>query len=100
MSGGSYNYLCYKDATQLLSAESDSDIQGMSDRLAGLGYASDAAMETEQLLLTIRQSRNRIDAIVKRLSPVWRAIEWWDSGDSGEDNVKDSLENYRGNQAE
>lgn len=95
MSGGSYNYLCHKFDTQdLLNATEE--LRQMSDRLAGLGYAQDAAQETEQLLLTLRQVQNRVSAIQQRLAPVWRAIEWWDSCDSGEDGVKAALARYRG----
>lgn len=93
MSGGSYDYLCHKQAEDLMTMERS--LQAMSDRLAGLGYASDAALETQQLLLTIRQYQNRINASVERLNEIWRAVEWWDSGDSGEDGVKVALEKYR-----
>lgn len=94
MSGGSYNYLCYAESDTLL--HNTETIKEMSDRLAGLGYASDAAAETEDLLLLIRQALNRIEARRKRLEGVWKAIEWWDSADWGEDQVKKALEEYRG----
>lgn len=93
MSGGSYNYLFAKDTDDLLHAQED--IQSMADRLAGLGYAQDAAQETEALLLTLRQFENRIYVMQERLSNVWRAVEWWDSYDSGEESVKKALEEYR-----
>ena len=93
MSGGSYEYLFVKDVDQLLNAESL--IKAMFERLAGLGYAEDAAKETFDLLLTLRQFRVRIEVMQGRLSEVWRAIEWWDSGDSGEDGFKEALDSYR-----
>lgn len=93
MSGGSYNYLCHADAEKL--TEKTGDLQSMADRLAGLGYAEDAAKETQQLLLIVRQYENRANAIIDRLSKVWRAVEWWDSSDSGEDSVKNALDEYR-----
>jgi len=92
MSGGSYDYLCWKDADQLIN--STDTIQEMADRLAGLGYAEHAAYETQQILLTIRQFRNRIEAMRDKLMPVWHAIEWWDSCDWGEDQVKEAIEEY------
>lgn len=95
MSGGSYNYLCYKDLSGLLDGSSDKDLQSMADRLAGLGYANDAALETQNLLLVLRQSRYRIKASLNRLTRLWRSIEWWDSCDSGEDTVKNELTKYR-----
>lgn len=96
MSGGSYDYLCYKDPDQLMSCTDQ--LQSISDRLAGLGYAPDAAAEVQELLLTIRQYDNRISSMMNRLTDVMRSVEWWDSGDCGEDAVKKSLEKYRGNE--
>lgn len=97
MSGGSYGYLASLDMSELVErASKDGDIQQMADRLAGLGYASDAARETEELLLTLRQMENRINAMKNRLALVWRAVEWWDSCDCSEDDVKAALERYRG----
>lgn len=94
MSGGSYNYLCGKSSEDIIEAEGD--LQRMSDRLAGLGYAPDAAKETEELILIIRQFRNRVDARIYRLGKVWQAVEWWDSADWGEDSLKEALAKYRG----
>lgn len=97
MSGGSYNYLCNTwDLDRLL--EHEGDLEAMSLRLAGLGYAGDAARETEELLLLLRQWKNRAEARVERLRGVWKAIEWWDSSDWGEDDVRKALTKYRGDQ--
>lgn len=93
MSGGSYEYVCFAGADELL--QKTGEIQRMADRLAGLGYATDAARETQELLLTIRQYENRINAMQGRLSGVWRAVEWWDSGDTGEERLHDALAEYR-----
>lgn len=75
MSGGSYNYLYCKDPDQII--DEPVEIRRMSNRLAGLGYAVDAAKETEELILIIRQFKNRVGARIGRLSPVWKAIEYW-----------------------
>ena len=93
MSGGSYNYLCHVSADELMVKQND--IQDMADRLAGLGYADDAAKETQFLLLAVRQYENRITASIDRLNKVWKAVEWWDSSDGSEDGVKTALEDYR-----
>jgi hypothetical protein len=96
MSGGSYNYLgmiCYDDLGELLAK--DSDLRDMADRLAGLGYAEDAARETEELLTMLRQWRTRAEVRVRRLADVWKAVEWWDSADSSEDGVRKALAKYR-----
>jgi len=93
MSGGSYDYLCFKQADDLFQMEEK--LQAMADRLAALGYAEDAAKETTSVLLQVRQARVRLQARIERLQHVWRAVEWWDSGDTSEDAVKEALEDYR-----
>jgi len=98
MSGGSWSYLCCKEIDDLL--QYDGLVQDMADRLASLGYAPDAAKETQELVLVMRQFKNHAGAIKDRLSEIWRAIEWWDSCDSGEEIVKEALKEYRGGAAE
>lgn len=96
MSGGSFNYLgaiCYDDLAELLGHEGD--LREMADRLAGLGYAEDAARETEELLTMLRQWKTRAEVRVRRLYEVWRAVEWWDDRRSGEDQVHAALAEYR-----
>lgn len=94
MSGGSYEYLCFKTADEL--TQQTEMLKKMSERLAGLGYAQDAAKETEELLTIINQYLVRADVRIERLNRVWKAIEWWDSCDSGEDDFKIELARYRG----
>lgn len=95
MSGGSYDYLFMKDPDELLHSHHQENIESMAARLAGLGYAQDAALETENVLLILRQFEVRMRARLDRLSGVWKAVEWWDSCDSGEDSVKEALARYR-----
>jgi len=95
MSGGSYNYLCHAfDLDDLLSSRGS--LREMADRLAGLGYAEDAAKETEELLILLNQWSVRAEVRRNRLAKVWKAVEWWDSCDSGEDDVREALAAYRG----
>ena len=97
MSGGSYDYLCWaSELDQLL--EKQHHLSDMAERLAGLGYADDAATETTHLLLAMRQWRIRAAAHVDRLTDVWKAVEWWDSADWSEDRVHEALTKYRGDQ--
>ena len=50
MSGGSYNYLCFKEAYEI--HEHRQDLNDMRDRLIQLGFL-DAARETESILLIL-----------------------------------------------
>jgi 3-methyladenine DNA glycosylase AlkD len=94
MSGGSYNYLF--TACDLEDIQSkQNDLSEMADRLAALGYAQDAAAETEELLILFRQWQLRAGVRLRRLEKVWKAVEWWDSCDSTEDAVKAALAEYR-----
>lgn len=95
MSGGSFNYLCHKDASDLLRAGL-SDAQEMGDALAALGYAPDAARETFAVIAEVRAAEARMDALLKRLEPVWHAMEWWQSCDWSEEQFKRALAEYRG----
>lgn len=94
MSGGSYDYLYCKDIGDLVNSEKM--LQTMADDLAFLGYAKDAAKETEEFLLTMRQFINRLETMRERLEPIWYAKEWWASGDQDENYFKEALKKYRG----
>jgi hypothetical protein len=95
MSGGSYDHLHSAfDLDDLLRKQGQ--LGEMADRLAGLGYAKDAALETHELVVILRHMEMRMAVRLARLSKVWRAVEWWDSGDGGEDGVRTALAAYRG----
>lgn len=92
MSGGSYNYLCYKGSHDI--HEHRQEINEMRDRLISLGHL-DAAKETESILLMLDAFDVRLQARIDRLNGVWRSVEWCDSGDSGEEGVLEAVEKYR-----
>jgi hypothetical protein len=94
MSGGSYSYLHRALWLDLMVKQLD-DLEEMAERLEGLGYAADTAWETRQLLLTLRSASALTDVTTQRMFEVWKAVEWWDSGDWGEDSVVDALTAYR-----
>lgn len=81
MSGGSYDYLCNRDSSDI--DERVTDLERMADRLA-------------ELMQRIRQYQVHTDVIIARLVKVWKAVEWWDSGDWSEDAVRKALGDYRG----
>ncbi len=100
MSGGAYDYLCHKDADESMDWSVTQNMRRMADRLAGLGYAEDAARETEELICIIEQARIRIQTRMNRLNRVWGAVEWWDSYDSSEAAVHDALAKYRSDETQ
>lgn len=92
MSGGSFNYLCWAMAGELVQKRSD--ISDMVRALADDGII-DAAKETESILLILNHFEVLMQARIERLSPVWKAIEWQRSGDWGQDCVNEALAEYR-----
>ena len=92
MSGGSYDYLCTKDGFEINYHRDQ--LANMRDRLISLGYV-DAAKETESCLLMLQAMEVRLQARIDRLSPVWKAIEWCDSGDWRKDDIEQAIEKYR-----
>lgn len=94
MSGGSYDYLCWVQDLEEINGKRRM-LRSMADRLAGLGYAQDAAAETEELLVMLQQWEVRAQVRIQRLSEVWKAVEWWDSADTTEDGVREALALYR-----
>lgn len=95
MSGGSFNYLCHTwDLDALIGKLGD--LEDMSRALAAVGYAKDAARETEELLVILRQWEVQAGVRLDRLREVWKAMEWWQSCDYGEDQFKEALAEYRG----
>jgi len=96
MSGGAYEYLYVwaGDLEELIKRRVV--LEAMSERLSGLPYAKDAALETERLLSMIQRFEIQVRARGEALTDVWHAVEWWDSADYSEDQVKEALARYRG----
>ncbi|MDB4872661.1 MAG: hypothetical protein JWL97_3665 [Gemmatimonadales bacterium] len=69
---------------------------GGADRLAELGYAQDAAAETEELLVILQQLEVRVSVRLRRLTPLWRALDRWDDANTEEGAFKKALATYRG----
>jgi hypothetical protein len=82
MSGGSYDYL-YFHVAELGGRRGD--LETMAARLEGLPYAVEAAAATRRILEAISD---------EKLAKVWRAVEWWDSGDYDEDQVREAVAEY------
>lgn len=92
MSGGSWNYLYCKDIDEIMT--SVEDLQDMSDRLVTLGY-TDIAQDTQRLVEYIKSASIRIETLFEALSPAFKAVEWFDSGDWGEETLNNEILKYR-----
>ena len=92
MSGGSYNYLCFKEPEELIGRVAD--IESMAQRLLDVGYP-DVAGDMQRLAEYCKSARLRVAVLSDMLNSVMHAVEWYDSGDYGLSNLKKVLEEYR-----
>lgn len=88
MSGGSFDYLCFN--TDDLSGRRRM-VEEMARRLEKLPYASEAAADTRRIIALLDETQ----ALGEQLADVWQAVEWWASGDSGEEQAQEALTAYR-----
>lgn len=94
MSGGSWNYLYCKDVDELMNGSSTELLQDMVDRLNSAGF-KDVAKDTQRLVEYIKSARIRIETLFEALSPVFKAVEWFDSGDWGKETLNNEVLKYR-----
>lgn len=94
MSGGSWNYLFCKDIDELMNGSSTELLQDMVDRLNSAGF-KDVAKDTQRLVEYIKSARIRIETLFEALSPVFKAVEWFDSGDWGKETLNNEILKYR-----
>jgi hypothetical protein len=90
MSGGSYNYLCFKDATDI--GGQGEDLLKMVDRLNELGYP-EISKDTEEIAKFFLLLNEKID----KLRDVWQAVEWMDSGDWKPEQFENEATKYLNN---
>ncbi len=94
MSGGSWNYLYSKEIDDLMQHSNIGTLEEMADYLNQNGY-EDVAKDTRRLAEYIKSAKIRIETLFEMLSPVFKAVEWCDSGDWGKDRVDKAIEEYR-----
>ncbi len=86
MSGGSFNYICFKEIDELFGREDE--IERMAKELLKLGFESYSQI-TLEVLHDMKLLQLIFNAKQPMLGDVWKAIEWWHSGDIGkEDAIK------------
>lgn len=94
MSGGSWDYLYSKDIDELMNGSSAESLQDMADRLNSAGF-EDVAKDTQRLVEYIKSASIRIETLFEGLSPVFKAVEWFDSGDWGKETLNNEILKYR-----
>lgn len=108
MSGGSYNYLYLKGSEDLLDGQGYEELNEMAETLLDMGYEEEAK-ETFSIQFEVKKTRQKgiakkasqiLEARVKKIQGVWKAVEWYQSNDSGIGYVQKEIEKYRQNQGE
>ena len=92
MSGGSFNYLCYKETEDLFNRISD--LEDMRESLIKYGY-EDIAKDTQRLIEYIKLAECVISTLKGMLEPVFHAVEWYESADYSKETMIEILEKYR-----
>lgn len=92
MSGGSYNYLCDRYAHNI--GEATGDLAEMLDRLRGLGYAPRATAATERVRRLLADHGRVLDEAIDAIKDVWHAVEWRDSSDWGDDQMRAAIDKF------
>lgn len=92
MSGGSLNYLCWKDWPEICGCQQD--METVERILIEYGY-TDIARDVRRLIEYCLSAEIRISTLGGRLRDVFRAVEWYASCDYGEDDLVHDLEAYR-----
>lgn len=92
MSGGSLGYLYCKEARDLFDA-----IENLEDAEQCLLQRGDKdiAMDVRRLIEYIKTAENRISVLHENLAGVFKAVEWYGSGDWGEESLQRALDKYR-----
>lgn len=94
LSGGSFDYLCYKDVPELMNSSSIENLESMVQHLQEYGY-EDIARDTQRLIEYIQSASIRIEVLSENLNDVFHAVEWHESGDISTETMIERLENYR-----
>lgn len=95
MSGGAYNYIYQRDVMDLL--ERKEELYDIIKSLNQHGY-DDIAEDTKELFYKIGDIKNKIQEVERyreALENVFKAVEWYESGDYSKDTMIEILEGYR-----
>ena len=91
MSGGSFNYLCYKDTEDFFKRTDD--LEEMKEILEKHGYKN-ISKDVNSLISYIKDSIRFIDEKREELRPIFKAIEYFESGDIGKEEMYSVFDAY------
>lgn len=91
MSGGAYGYVTQRIDEIGRIDNGGADWEQLCDRVADCGWMPDVAAE----IAAITAVAESLTARLRKLGAVLEAVEWWDSNDYGEGQVRDALAEFR-----
>jgi len=94
MSGGSHGYLYGKEASELFSEYGIDLLEGMAMSLIKHD-ADDIAGELLFYRDLIKQVLETVEKMQEKMLDVFKAVEWRDSSDIGENELQEVIEKYR-----
>jgi len=97
MSGGSFNYVCFKleDESQIFAALDD--LRDMESYLRQRGK-HEAADEIQSAILKLETAQRRALRIGKHIFDLAYATEWWASGDWDDKGIEEALNEMSGDE--
>lgn len=94
MSGGAFNYVCFRETIELI--ERKSELYEIIDSLVQYGY-EDLAEDVKELIQRINKLKEKVNDVERyreTLEPILKAVEWYESGDYGKDTMIKVFEEY------
>lgn len=93
MSGGSLNYLCFCESSELFYCKEE--IETVEHYLQEKGY-NDVAKDCRKLIYTLEASEKEISALSQKLNTIFYIVEWILSGDKIQKDLDEYIrKNYR-----
>lgn len=99
MSGGSFDYLCYKACFPGELMVVTGTMREMACALRALPAGGEAADETLGLAVLLDMIAKVVGAEAEALEDVWRAVEWWRSNDTSEEFAVAAIARYNAKRA-
>ena len=97
MSGGAFDYLYCRETDELFCHIAD--LESMKQSLICYGY-DDIAKDKQRLIEYVKSARITVETLQDILAPVFKAVEWYESGDYSKGRMIEELEKYRKKETE
>jgi hypothetical protein len=93
MSGGSHNYLCLQDNLGEFENRRE-ELELMVKDISELVEPSAALSDTLRVAILLDEAQDNLSKLTNQLRGVWRAVEWYHSGDSGREQALRAIREY------